>query len=140
RLTNACGDDLGVFSVCDGGKECVDGTAGADASCGCVPTSNVVCAGAGNLYDPSGITTVDSCGIPSSTWTETCEDGERCILVNGAPQCRRSLSDDAAEGALRGCLLTDMVRYQTDLAVDCRCRRHGINVDMTPLDMSGNPH
>ncbi|MFO0748127.1 MAG: hypothetical protein U1F43_21085 [Myxococcota bacterium] len=129
-LTNACGDDLGVFSTCQNGKRCDEATPG-EASCACVPTDDVTCFGRHFLYEPSGIRKVDSCGNPSGPVVTTCKNGEICYDAVGEPVCTTSLSDTASPMIHRGCSFIDYVTYKTDLEVECRCRRH----DPTPDDI-----
>ncbi|MEZ4266586.1 MAG: hypothetical protein R3F39_09425 [Myxococcota bacterium] len=143
-LTNACGDDLGIFKTCANGNLCTEGTPG-EATCGCVPTDNLTCFGKHFLYEPSGIKKMDSCGNPSGAVVKECAMGEICAYEGpeGAkvPVCTTSLSDPSGEMGHRGCSFIDYVTYKTDLAVDCRCRRHAPdNSDFYGNDDSGNIH
>jgi hypothetical protein len=143
-LTNACGDDLGVFKTCANGNLCTEGTPG-EATCGCVPTDELTCFGKHFLYEPSGIKKLDSCGNPSGPVVKECALGEICAYedpVNAKnPVCTTSLSDPSGEMGHRGCSFIDYVTYKTDLAVDCRCRRHAAdNSDFYGYDTSGNIH
>lgn len=63
-LTNACGDDLGVFSTCNNGKRCNSEATPGQATCACVPTDEVRCFGKHFLDQPSGVVKIDSCGVP----------------------------------------------------------------------------
>ncbi len=137
-LTNACGDDLGVFSTCANGKQCVEATAG-DARCDCVPSDEVRCFGHGNLYQPSGIRRVDSCGNWSGETVTECANGEICENTEAGPTCATSLTNRDSPMYHRGCSFPDYVRYKTDLDVDCRCRRHpGTLGDIDRYDYGGN--
>lgn len=136
-LTNACGDELGVFSSCANGKRCVEGEPG-QARCECVPTEEVRCFGK-KLYEPSGGRKVDSCGNWSGETAFTCELGQVCEMTASGPACGTSLTDRDSPMYHRGCSFPDYLRYKTDLAVDCRCRRHAPTLnDVEVYDMGGN--
>ncbi len=137
-LTNACGDDLGVFSTCANGKRCSEATPG-EATCACVPTDDVVCFGKHFLYEPSGVRKVDSCGYPSGPVVTECDNGEICFEGPSGPECTTSLSDETSPMVHRGCSFIDHVTYKTALEVDCRCRRHAATKDdIDHYDMGGN--
>lgn len=138
RLTNACGDDLGVFTTCANGKACVEATAG-DARCECVPSDEVRCFGMGQLYEPSGIARVDSCGNWVDEVVTECADGEVCEHTSGGPACGTSLTNRDSPMYHRGCSFPDYLRFKTDLDVDCRCRRHAPTLDdVNVYDSGGN--
>ena len=130
-LTNACGDDLGVFSQCANGKRCVEATPG-EAQCACVPTEETRCFGKHFLYEPSGVRGVDSCGNWSGPVLTECALGQICHESEAGPVCTTSLSNASSPMAHRGCSFIDFVTYKTDLDVDCRCRRHAA----TPNDIA----
>ena len=135
-LTNACGDDLGVFSACANGKACVEATAG-DARCECVPSDEVRCFGMGQLYQPSGVARVDSCGNWVNQVVSECLNGEVCEYQAGVPTCATSLTNRDSPMYHRGCSFPDYLRYKTDLDVDCRCRRHAPTIDDVNVYSSG---
>ena len=138
RLTNACGDDLGVWSTCANGKRCSESTPG-EATCACTPTDDVTCFGKHFLYQPSGIRQLDSCGYPSGPVVTECESGEICHESAAGPVCTTSLSDTSSPMYHRGCSFIDYVVYKTDLEVDCRCRRHAATIgDIDRYDDGGN--
>lgn len=141
-LTNACGDDLGIFKTCANGNLCTEGTPGA-ATCGCIPTDNLTCFGKHFLYEPSGTKKMDSCGNPSGAVVTTCANGEICAYEDvdnqKDPICTTSLNDKSSPMYHRGCSFIDYVHYKTDLEVDCRCRRQAATKnDITSYDMGGN--
>lgn len=138
RLSNACGDDLGVFSTCANGKLCAEETPG-EAACACVPSDGVRCFGKHFLYEPSGVVAVDSCGNPSGEVVTECANGEICHESATGPVCTTSLSNRDSPMYHRGCSFIDYVTYKTDLDVDCRCRRHAPTIDdIDVYDDGGN--
>ncbi len=138
RLTNACGDDLGVWSTCANGKQCSEAVAG-EATCACTPTDELTCFGRHFLYGPSGTRKVDSCGNPSGPVVTQCANGEICYEGQAGPECTTSLSDRDSPMYHRGCSFIDFVTYKTDLEVDCRCRRHAATIgDIDRYDDGGN--
>lgn len=138
KLKNACGEDLGVFATCDQGKQCTEATAG-DAQCACVPTETLACFGTSKLYEPSGITKVDSCGLRMGPVVTECLNGEVCEMTATGPACGTSLTNRDSPMYHRGCSFPDYLAYKTDLDVECRCRRQpGTIDDINRFDMSGN--
>ena len=118
---NECGEITDKFTDCNNGKQCTQGAQG--AACGCVATEEVACFGTNRLYSPSGVTSVDSCGLSSGPVVESCLHGEICHEVEGQPTCWSTVRDKTSPFYIRGCTMNLYKNGVTDLYMDCRCRR-----------------
>ena len=120
---NACDEITSEFSTCSVGKQCAESELG-NIGCQCVLTENTGCFGTNQLYSPSGIAQVDSCGITrDEEVVEACINGEVCREIEGSPTCWSSVLDKTSEFYIRGCTLDLYLNAPTDLPMDCRCRR-----------------
>jgi hypothetical protein len=135
RWINGCGeltDDVGVTcpmgDVCNNGQ-CVDvcdepiGTA-----------CNNVDAPA-YLTGESLIQATDACGARTSTIIETCADGEMCSARGGVPACLNSMTDTTSPFYLKACSFGMFLDAQTDLHMDCRCRK---DIQSDPTSREGS--
>ena len=118
---NECGEITDKFTDCNNGKQCTQGAQG--AACECVATEEVACFGTNRLYSPSGVTSVDSCGLSSGPVVESCLHGEICHEVEGQPTCWSTVRDKTSPFYIRGCTMNLYKNGVTDLYMDCRCRR-----------------
>jgi hypothetical protein len=75
------------------------------------------------LTGESTIRETDTCGRITDTIIETCAAGEFCTTRSGVPTCMNSMTDTASPYYLKACSFGMYVDAQTDLYMDCRCRK-----------------
>ncbi|MCA9575295.1 MAG: hypothetical protein KC668_07655 [Myxococcales bacterium] len=124
RWYNSCGeltDDVAVDCAASG-ETCNDGQ--------CVAVCAEPIGSACNNVDAprflSGVSLIqetDACGARTSTVLETCADGELCTARDGTPTCLNSMTDTSSPYYLKACSFGMFTDAQTDLYMDCRCRK-----------------
>ncbi len=75
------------------------------------------------LTGESTIRETDSCGRVTDTVVETCAAGEFCTTRPGEPTCINSMTDTTSPYYLKACSFGMYVDAQTNLYMDCRCRK-----------------
>jgi len=135
RWINGCGeltDDVGV--VCPMGDTCDNG----QCTNICDEPIGTAC---NNVDAPrylSGVSLIqatDSCGARTSTIVETCADGEMCAARSGTPTCMNSMTDTTSPFYLKACSFGMFLDAQTDLHMDCRCRK---DIQSDPTSREGS--
>lgn len=135
RWINGCGELTSDVAVtCTNGDVCHQGQ--------CVAMCNQPIGTACNNVDApayltgeSLIQATDSCGLRTSTIIETCADGEMCSARGGTPQCLNSMTDMTSPFYVKACSFGMFLDAQTDLHMDCRCRK---DIQSDPTSREGS--